>query len=106
MGKLIVYANNMNSQLDTFGKLFVTFVVIFCGFGFYRFFLDSWPNISQLLAIYAFWLIISFILIALSIGIGKGINRARIKVPKKPAAIVFIVAGLLFLAAGILNDGM
>ena len=96
----------MNKRLDTFGILFVTFSVIFCGYGFYQFFLDSWPNMPKLLAAYGFWLIVSFMLISLSIGIGKGVDRTKIKIPKKPAITVFSISGLFFLMAGILNGGI
>jgi hypothetical protein len=96
----------MNKRLDTFGIIFVTFTVIFFGYGFYHLFISSWPNIPKLLTVFAFWLILSFMLIAFSIGIAKGTDRMKIEIPKKPAIVVFLVAGLLFLTAGILNGGI
>lgn len=96
----------MKNQLDKFGLIIVTIVIIFCGWGFYSFFLRSWPNIPTLLVTFAFWLVISFMLIALSIGISKGIPRTKIQIPKKQAVVVLFVASLLLLTAGILNGGI
>jgi len=96
----------MKKRLDTFGKIFVTFSISFFAYGFYHLFISSWPDIPKLLAASGFWLILSFMLIAYSIGISKGEDRMKIKIPKKPAVVVFSVAGLLFLTAGILNGGI
>jgi len=96
----------MKNQLDAFGIILVTFTVIFCGWGFYKFFQTSWPNIPALLAIFAFWLVVSFMFIVLSIGVGKGTDRTKVQIPKKQAIVVFTIAGLLLLTAGILNGGI
>ena len=96
----------MKKRLDTFGMIFITFSIAFFAYGFYRLFISSWPDIPKLLAASGFWLILSFMLIAFSIGIAKGEDRIKIKIPKKPAIAVFLVAGLLFLTAGILNGGI
>lgn len=96
----------MKKRLDTFGKIFVTFFIVFFAYGFYYLFISSWPDIPKILAASGFWLILSFMLIAFSIGIAKGEDRIKIKIPKKPAIVVFLVAGFLFLTAGILNGGI
>ena len=96
----------MHKLPGTIGKIFNIFTVIFCGLMFYLFFLKTWPDIPGLLASFAFWLIISFMLITLSIGTGKGIHRTKIKIPKKPAIVVFFISGILLLIAVSLNGGI
>ena len=96
----------MNNKLDVFGYVVVAFTIIFCGFGFYWVFSDSDSVLAAKIGFSAFWLIISFMFIIYSIGISKGEERTKIKIPKYPAISTFSIAGVLLIIAVVLNGSL
>jgi hypothetical protein len=96
----------MNNKLDIFGYVVVAFTIIFCGWGFYWIFSDISSVLAAKIGFSAFWLILSFMFIIYSIGIGKGEERTKIKIPKCPAVIVFSIAGVMLIIAVVLNGGL
>jgi len=96
----------MNNKLDFLGYVIVVFTVIFCGWGFYWVFSDSDSVLAAKVGFSAFWLIVSFMLLIYSIGIGKGEKRTKIKVPLYPAIITFFIAAVMLIIALVLNGGL
>jgi len=96
----------MNNKLDVFGYIIVIFTVTFCSWGFYRIFSDSGSTLAAKIGFSAFWLILSFMFTSYSIGIGKGEEKTKIKVPKYPAISAFSIAGVLLIIAVVLNGGL
>jgi type III secretory pathway component EscR len=96
----------MRNRIDTFGAIIIVGFSLVCALGFIRMYLDHSDDLPSLLATYGVWLILSFFIMTSIVGIGKGVDRAKIQIPKKIAIIVFTIAGLLFLASGIVSGGI
>jgi hypothetical protein len=94
----------MNNKLDVFGYVVIVFTIIFCSWVFYRIFSDSGSTLAAKIGVAAFWLILSFMFVTYSIGIGKGEEKTKIKVPKYPAISTFFVAGIMLIIAVVIND--
>lgn len=94
----------MNNKLDALGYLLVLITVTFLSWGFYRIFADSQAALAAKIGFSGFWLILSFMFTVYSIGIGKGEEKAKIKIPKYPAIVTFAMAAGLLILAAMLNN--
>ena len=96
----------MNNKLDALGVVFVGFTVLFCGLGFYWIFSDINANMAAKIGFSSFWLILSFMFIVYSLGIGRSEERTKIKIPKYPAICIFSIAGVLLMVAAVVNGDL
>ena len=61
----------MNNKLDALGVVCVGFTVLFCGLGFYWIISDINEDVAAKIGLSSFWLILSFMFIVYSLGIGR-----------------------------------
>lgn len=60
-------------------------------------------SLTEVLTLLGAWVIVSFLIMVLTEGAVRGTPRHQISIPLKPTVTAFVIAGLLFVAAGFLS---
>ncbi len=94
----------MKKQFDLSGAAIFLATIILVASGFFWIYQDMSLSLIDKLAFSGFWLILGFVLISYSAGIGKGEDKMKISVPKTPAKIIFTMAFLLFGVAALMSN--